>query len=224
MPYIPDPRNRIAYTENVDSNNGLVTVTYDPNEVEYEGVGTDAEFYSVYDDGKGTVTFAYAQTEAIEANSEIAQFYFSKPCEDSTLTFTTKEVNDSLDENDVVELETEGVGHVWNFVGFEWNEDYTEAKAKFVCERNEKHVKYVDATVESKVTKEPTYEEKGEKVVTATAEFESETYTETKTVEIAKLVPDTGDHSNIVLWTSVTAVSLVAVIIATLLKKKYAVK
>ncbi len=214
----------VNYSQDVDSKNGLVTVTYDPNEVEFLGVETVSEFYSVNDDENGTVTFAYAQTEEIEANSTIAEFYFSKPCEDSTLTFTTKEVNDSLDENDVVELETEGVGHVWNFVGFEWNEDYTEAKAKFVCERNEKHVKYVDATVESKVTKEPTYEEKGEKVVTATAEFESETYTETKTVEIAKLVPDTGDHSNIVLWTSVTTVSLLAVVVATLLKKKYAVK
>ena len=214
----------VNYSQDVDSKNGLVTVTYDPNEVEFLGVETVSEFYSVNDDENGTVTFAYAQTEAIEANSTIAEFKFSKPCEDSTLTFTTKEVNDSLDENDVVELETEGVGHAWKFVGFEWNEDYTEAKAKFVCERNEKHIKYVDAKVESKVTKEPTYEEKGEKVVTATAEFEGETYTETKTVEIAKLVPDTGDHSNIVLWTSVTTVSLLAVIVATLLKKKYAVK
>ena len=221
---LSDTETRLVYSESVDSKNGLVTVTYDPNEVEFLGVETVSEFYSVNDDENGTVTFAYAQTEAIEANSTIAEFKFSKPCEDSTLTFTTKEVNDSLDENDVVELETEGVGHVWNFVGFEWNEDYTEAKAKFVCERNEKHIKYVDAKVETEVTKEPTYNEKGEKIVKATAEFEDETYTETKTVEIAKLVPDTGDHSNIVLWTSVTTVSLLAVVVATLLKKKYAVK
>ena len=214
----------VDYSQDVDSKNGLVTVTYDPNEVEFLGVETVSEFYSVNDDENGTVTFAYAQTDAIEANSTIAEFKFSKPCEDSTLTFTTKEVNDSLDENDVVELENEGVGHVWKFVGFEWNEDYTEAKAKFVCERNEKHIKFVDAKVETEVTKEPTYEEKGEKIVTATVEFEGETYTETKTVEIAKLVPDTGDHSNIVLWTSVTAVSLVAIVAAVILKKKHAVK
>ena len=214
----------VEYSQDEDTKNGLVTVSYDPEEVEFLGVETVSEYYSVYDDENGTVTFAYAQTEAIEANSTIAQFFFSKPCEDSTLTFTTKEVNDSLNENDEVTLTEEGVGHIWKFVGFEWNEDYSEAKAKFVCTRNEKHTKLVDAEVTSEITKKPTYESEGEKTVKAHVVFEEKEYEETKTVSIAKLRPDTGDHSNIVLWTSVTTVSLLAVVVATLLKKKYAVK
>ena len=214
----------VEYSQDVDTKNGLVAVSYDPEEVEFLGVETVSEYYSVYDDENGTVTFAYAQTEAIEANSTIAQFFFSKPCEDSTLTFTTKEVNDSLNENDEVTLTEEGVGHIWEFVGFEWNEDYSEAKAKFVCTRNENHTKLVDAEVTSEITKKPTYESEGEKTVKAHVVFEEKEYEETKTVSIAKLRPDTGDHSNIVLWTSVTTVSLLAVVVATLLKKKYAVK
>ena len=219
-----DETATVNYSQDVDTKNGLVTVSYDPEEVEFLGVETVSEYYSVYDDENGTVTFAYAQTEAIEANSTIAQFFFSKPCEDSTLTFTTKEVNDSLNENDEVTLTEEGVGHIWEFVGFEWNEDYSEAKAKFVCTRNENHTKLVDAEVTSEITKKPTYESEGEKTVKAHVVFEEKEYEETKTVSIAKLRPDTGDHSNIVLWTSVTTVSLLAVVVATLLKKKYAVK
>jgi len=82
----------------------------------------------------------------------------------------------------------------------------------------------VDAEVTSEITKKPTYESEGEKTVKAHVVFEEKEYEETKTVSIAKLRPDTGDHSNIVLWTSVTTVSLLAVVVATLLKKKYAVK
>ncbi len=209
----------VEYTEDVDAKNGLVTVTYDAKETKLLKVESDVEFTS-YKDENGTVKFAYAQTEAVEAGKTIVKFYFAATCEDSDVNVVTNEVNDKLALNEESTVTLEGLGHIWSFSEFVWSEDGESAKAKFVCDRVADHVLLVDAEVTTKVVKEPTYTEAGEKECKATVVFEQREYSESKTIVLPKLVPDTGDHSNIVLWTTVAAVSFISVVFAALMKKK----
>ncbi len=74
---------------------------------------------------------------------------------------------------------------VWNWVGNE-TDGYTAATVTFTCPNNEDHTKVIDAVVTSKTT-EATYDEEGGTVWTATAEFEGETYTDTKKNVVPKL-------------------------------------
>lgn len=209
----------VEYVQDVDANNGLITLTYDNKEVQFVKAESDVEFTSVNEED-GTIKFAYAQIDAVEAGATVVKFYFTATCEDSDVKVVTNELNEELDLNEESVATLKGLGHIWNFAEFVWSEDGTSAKAKFVCERVDEHELLLDAEVTETVTKRPTYEEKGEKVVTAKVTFEDEEYTETKTFEIDKLVPDTGDHSNIVLWTTVSLVSMISIIFAALMKRK----
>lgn len=69
------------------------------------------------------------------------------------------------------------INHEWGEPTYEWSEDNKTVTAKVVCVNNETHVK-AEETVETtvKVTKEPTCEDKGEGLYTAT--FENELFTE----------------------------------------------
>lgn len=73
--------------------------------------------------------------------------------------------------------------HTYGEAKFVWADDYKSATATFTCKDNDVSQK-VDAKITSKVTVEPTKTEEGQKVYTATVEFEGKTYTDTKTVPI----------------------------------------
>lgn len=76
------------------------------------------------------------------------------------------------------------LGHDFGEPVWAWTEteDGFTATVTFTCSRGDK-VETIDADVTVEIT-EPSCEEAGSKVFTATAEFEDETYTDTKTVEI----------------------------------------
>ena len=80
-------------------------------------------------------------------------------------------------------------GHAWTLVDFTWTEtsDGYTAVANLKCANDEGHTQTVNAAVTSEIT-EATCETAGSKVYTATATYEGETYTDTKTVEL----PATG--------------------------------
>jgi lactocepin len=88
---------------------------------------------------------------------------------------------------DVKEVEIEALGHEYGEPTWTWTEDFT-ATATFACVRGDDE-QVVEATVTSETT-EPTCEEAGETVYTATVEFEGETYTDTKTAPIEALGHD----------------------------------
>ncbi|MBQ6877724.1 MAG: hypothetical protein IJO22_04915, partial [Oscillospiraceae bacterium] len=89
----------------------------------------------------------------------------------------------------------EPLGHEWSEVSYDWSEDGKACTAKHVCVRDESHVETAEATVTSKVVKEPNCVEKG--VTEYTAEFSAEwAETQTITKEDIDVVPDAHDWSD----------------------------
>ena len=79
------------------------------------------------------------------------------------------------------------LGHSYGEPSWSWTETES-AKATFTCTRD-KHTEAVNAVITSKTTA-ATYKAAGKTVYTASASFEGKTYTDTKNVNIPKLVLD----------------------------------
>ena len=99
----------------------------------------------------------------------------------------------SFEGKDFTDKKTETIkakGHSYGEPEFEWataDDGSTVAHAKFTCTVCKKDVVDKECTVTHKTTKEPTYVESGVETYTATCEFNGETYTGTRKVEIPKL-------------------------------------
>ena len=96
-------------------------------------------------------------------------------------TYTATAEFEGQTYTDVQEVEIEALGHEYGEPEWTWNEDFT-ASALFTCVRGDDEQE-VTATVTSETTA-PTCEEAGKTVYTASVEFEGETYTDVKEVEI----------------------------------------
>lgn len=156
----------------------------------------------------------YDQQAATDANlasalcGQQALYYYTCQCgEKGTATFPYGDV----------------LGHDWGEAKWNWAEDYSGAEAAFTCSRDASHVQSVDAVVTSKTT-EASGTKDGQIVYTAEAEFEGQTYRDTKTVVIpaagtadtpskgggsttqngkaavSASAPRTGDHSGFAFW------------------------
>ena len=98
----------IRLYEETASHNGLYTVTYDPDVLQYADTESDAAYYSVHaDEEEGTVTFAFAGTEDIAAGDDAAVISFTKINSDgTTVTAATNERNDeTLTEEETLTIE-----------------------------------------------------------------------------------------------------------------------
>ena len=208
----------VTYTQDEDCTNGLFTLTYDPEKTTLVSVESDLEFTS-YKDVDGTVTFAFASVDTITAGDTIAKFTFTA-CEDSEVKVVTKEVNDQLGLSEEVTETVVGHGHDWHFEGFDWSADHKSATAKFVCAYDETHTLDVEADVTYDVLVEPTETSEGKGKAVAKVEFLQEVYSDEVEFTIPKLVASTGDNSHIVVWTTVSAVTLVAIAGLLIAKKK----
>ena len=94
-PQAADDAVQIRLYEEVDSHNGLYTVSYDPAKLTYVDTESDAAYQSVHADTEnGTVTFAFATNKAASftADADIAVVNFTlKTDGTTTVTVTTKE-------------------------------------------------------------------------------------------------------------------------------------
>ncbi|MBQ3383948.1 MAG: S8 family serine peptidase [Erysipelotrichaceae bacterium] len=218
----------IVLTEDEDATNGFCEITYDAKNLKNPTVtpeeGITLTSYTV-DEENGVIKFAYATEEAVKAYDKVATVTFDAPCEDSDVTITTTERNDETDLEEETTVTVEGVGHQWSEPEWIWSKDHKEATAKFVCENNEEHV--VEITEKAVIEETPATEEKeGKRVYTVTVTGpDGEKYTTTYT-EVIPAGVDTGDASNIVLWSSVFGGSLVviAAILLAMKKKGYFTK
>ncbi|MGN1117183.1 MAG: hypothetical protein ACI4RU_01085, partial [Acutalibacteraceae bacterium] len=95
----------------------------------------------------------------------------------------------------------EATGHNYEFKGFTWS-GYSSATATFVCSRDNTHTQTVTATITSATDKAANCIETGSKIYTATAVFNSITYTDTKTETIAI---DKTNHKTLVTDSAVPA-------------------
>ncbi|MDO4416516.1 MAG: CAP domain-containing protein, partial [Erysipelotrichaceae bacterium] len=82
--------------------------------------------------------------------------------------------------------------HIHDYhVAWEWEEDYSAAKAVFTCRYNSAHTFITDAEVTSEVSREPNCMSDGERCFTASVIYEGKTYTDTRT----EVMPATGEHT-----------------------------
>ena len=178
-------------TADVNTNNGLVVVNYDPKTVEVSVVSIDTDLYDYKVDAKkGILTFAYANRQLIEKDGVIAKlrvFMSDTDC-GSTFSVYNKQIN-----NGEGSVKTESLtNHVWGDVVWSWADDYSLAVASKVCKNNPDHIQEADAVVTSETTAE-TCTEAGKITYTATAVIDGETYTDIQEVEIPATGHDWGD-------------------------------
>ncbi len=91
----------VSLTETEDVNNGLITVTYDPDVLTYTGCTSDFTYKSVHAES-GVVTLALADTTARKALGVLTFSYTEEP--ETTITIHTAERNENLavEEEDTV--------------------------------------------------------------------------------------------------------------------------
>ena len=188
-----------------DTTNGVYTFEYDP--AVYVAMVMGASQYTAYNyDEEGKVTVAFASKEPIAEGDTVAVIMLMQADgapedADKTLTVVTDELNDEHPgtvEKLFVSTDFTYSGPTWT-----WADDFTTASATFV--RNDGEKQTVDAVVTSETT-DATYLTAGKTVYTATVEFNGETYTDTRTVNINAVdlpfvdVPETAWFFNSVKW------------------------
>ncbi len=118
---------------------------------------------------------SHKETETVEATSKVTQ----PTCEENGKTTYTS----GTFENEAFEVQTKTIegdsalGHTWGEPEWTWADDFSTAKAKFTCGRDDTHVEEKNALVTS--VKKTDAREYTAKVI-----FDGETYTDTKTKTI----------------------------------------
>ena len=135
----------------------------------------------------------HTETETVNTVSEI-----TKPatCEGAgETTYTATFTNPAFESQTKTVENVPPIGHAYALTGWSWT-GYTTASAIFTCANDASHVQTVEATITS-VRNEPTAEENGSVVYTATVTFEGNAYTDTKT----EILPATGHDYELIGWT-----------------------
>ena len=182
----------ITISEEEDVVNGLYSIDYDPDSLEYVSFSPlAAEYSSCYNDEKGVVTIAFANKKAITAGNDIAQIVFKVlscediKAEDEVFGFSTLERNADLDLNEYEALSATGIGHDWAEATYTWAEDNSIVTASRVCKNDETHVETETVNTTYAVVKEATDEEAG--VGRYTATFTNPAFaTQTKDIELPR--------------------------------------
>jgi hypothetical protein len=177
------------------SYNGKIEVNFDPTTAKLVRAVADTQFTGTLDRSQdlGRYVLAWVDLEGIETDAPILTLLFEQGST-GTVSITTWEENfkDSdteqggLPREEIVYLGASSVPadheHEFTQISWTWAEDFSSAIARFSCPKDG-----VTKSVEAVVTKEvedATCTETGLITYTATAEFEGETYTDVKEVEI----------------------------------------
>jgi lactocepin len=181
-----------------DATNGLYELTYDAENTKFLDYAAfdkndeELQHFFLTDDGEGTIRFDFA---AAEEESPYIMLLFAAGCEDAEMQLVTSELGDDLDAGITDDMVVPGLGHDWGEPTWDWSDDLTSATATFVCQRNEEHVKVVEAEITVEET-EDGY------VITATVTGpDGETYTEVRTTTGYQIIVE--DYTNGKATTSV---------------------
>ena len=141
---------------------------------------------------KGKVKFAFMSTDDIKADGQVIKLTF-KAIKNENVSGKFQLVVDELTDSNATKQEyniadlTTKVNKICihNYIGpdFQWSSDYSTCKAVYTCEYNSEHVVGIDCDVQTKRT-EPTCEEDGSIVHTATGKYNNEAITDTKTEKL----------------------------------------
>ena len=185
-----------------DTTNGKITIDFDPTTATLISAvpGTGIQFKSVIDESAdlGHYVLAYVALDPVAADESLLTLTFAYGSE-GTVTINNNEINDKTGPEEIVILGStiipEDHEHVFGEPKWTWNEDYSSAVATFLCE-DCGAARSVRAEIEEEIVK-ASCEEDGSATYTATVEFEGETYTDVKTVEL----PATGHEFGEPVWT-----------------------
>ncbi|MBR5409434.1 MAG: S8 family serine peptidase [Clostridia bacterium] len=179
----------VDLTEDVDANNGLIKVTYDPSIVTYVTYKSNLDFESLgVDEENGVILFAFASYDAIPAGETLATIYFASEEEDITVYVHDEEINEELG---IVDHEYEGPEWVWE--GSD-EDGYTAVTAIFTATDEFGLVEELEAEL-TVLTQEATCTEDGEAIYIATVIFKGVEYTIEKHVVLPALGHDFPEGS-----------------------------
>ena len=196
-----DSQETFDVTINLAGNSGIASMTayleYDKDIFEIQDASfSDGilknSFTNVSTSTKGKVKFAFMATGNIKADGQVIKLTF-KATKNENVTGKFQLVVDELTDSNATNQEcnisnlTTKVNKICihNYIGpdFQWSSDYSTCKAVYTCEYNSEHVVGIDCDVQTKRT-EPTCEEDGSIVHTATGKYNNETITDTKTEKL----------------------------------------
>ena len=178
--------------------NGKIEVNFDPSTAKLVSVVSNAQFTGVLDRRQdlGRYVLAWVDLDGISQDEVIATLMFTTDSK-GTVTITTLEENANDSDSEQGDLPREELvflgtaptpadhEHKYSEVKWNWAEDLSAAAAIFTCPEDG-----ASKTVEAEVSRTA---EPGLITYTATVEFEGETYTDTKTVEVP--VPQFKSHA-----------------------------
>ena len=200
----------VELSEDEDSTNGFVTVTYDPEKLKLRKAESSLNYNSInVDEENGTVKFAYANDDAIDADTVLAVLSFEPGCEDETLEVETTERGADTDLEESAEGTVEGTGHEWGEPEVKWSSDHKKAQFVFKCGKCGE-----EETLDAEVTKT----EEGDKLVfTAVVTGpDGEQYIAVYKTDI----PKTGTVMQTVILSVISAISVIGLILLIILRKK----
>ena len=196
-----DSQETFDVTINLAGNSGIASMTayleYDKDIFEIQDASfSDGilknSFTNVSTSTKGKVKFAFMSTENIKSDGQVIKLTF-KATKNENVTGKFQLVVDELTDSNATNQEcnisnlTTKVNKICihNYIGpdFQWSSDYSTCKAVYTCEYNSEHVVGIDCDVQTKRT-EPTCEEDGSIVHTATGKYNNEAITDTKTEKL----------------------------------------
>ena len=196
-----DSQETFDVTINLAGNSGIASMTayleYDKDIFEIrdasfsDGILKNS-FTNVSTSTKGKVKFAFMSTDDIKADGQVIKLTF-KAIKNENVSGKFQLVVDELTDSNATKQEyniadlTTKVNKICihNYIGpdFQWSSDYSTCKAVYTCEYNSEHVVGIDCDVQTKRT-EPTCEEDGSIVHTATGKYNNEAITDTKTEKL----------------------------------------
>lgn len=213
----------------VDSTNGVITVTYDSDQLELQRItfSGDCSYTSINpEDGNVTLGYVALGEGGIAAGKPVANLVFvpKQAHTDSAITIAHVETGDEVSHYDEV-LSVASVEHSYGEPTFTWSEDNTTCTAEFTCSICGE-TKTLQCGVTSQIIA-ATDTEDGSIVYTAVVEWNGKKYTSTATAVIPKKDmpeenggnsvdneihdnPKTGDEIKLHLWVSLAVLSFVS--------------
>jgi len=176
-------------TDSAALNNGLYTVTYNADSLELVDAQSSAAYTAVNTSVPGTVTFAFADLNAVSAGDAIITLRFNVTGGSTGVTATAAEKNANTSLNQNAPVSTAPVYHSFGAPVYTWSDDNLSVTASAVCENNASHI--ITETVDAvfTVTSEADCETDG--AGTYTAVFENSLFaTQSKTIVISALGHD----------------------------------
>ncbi|MBQ6676890.1 MAG: S-layer homology domain-containing protein [Clostridia bacterium] len=189
-------KGKVVYTAEVVFENKTYT---DKKTVDLDPIGHAYELtewkWTGYTEAVATFTCKNNADHVTTETATITSERTEPTCEKAgKIVYTATVVLDGKTYTDKATETLKATGHAYELTGWSWT-GYTEAEAVFTCKNDASHVMTAEAEIEP-VRTEPTADNDGKIVYTATVEFENNIYTDKKT----EVLPALGREYELTGW------------------------